>query len=567
MKNKLIFLTTLISVISLTACSFIRKHKIDSSDVTSISSSIDSKHEHIPGGPVTEGRVEPTCTEDGYYYSVVYCTECHKELSRERMTLEHLGHDIHIGEAHTPTCEEAGWEEYEYCSRCDYSTKVVISPIDHDYVLDPETHEYRCKYCGLYGGKEYNMTFDFLENVYVGYNARDIMPYYVTLTPEDHTFVIEWWEWVLTDDNGNTVKLIDCSEEYRFEEQYVGNNLRVDMYITVMHPENAMFSNDHTQITNLTVKTGNRELTKGTTKERYESLGYGYSLDFGPLQLDPEPVPQFDPDDSSYFTYGLYPQTHVNDGGLAHQLDLQVYYGATPVLNDWYLYEGNYYARVMGTEQTNGVVFDDGSQIAKNYPYWFKVEPIEWVILKDFNGQYYTAITNKLLDIHCFNESDEEREIDGRTIYPNNYEYSDMRKYLNGDFIDYAFPEGHEHLSVTTVNNRASTTENGNNPYAGQETEDKVYLLSYQECSANGYYPYDYSRSAFLTDYAKAKGATCFLYHSTYHYGTYWTRSPSSANQYWVTRINGGGAMNYSSSINEKNICIRPAIYMRLVVH
>ena len=112
MKNKLIFLTTLISVISLTACSFIRKHKIDSSDVTSTSSSIYSEHEHIPGSPVSEGRVEPTCTEDGYYYSVVYCTECHKELSRERITLEHLGHDIQIGQAHTPTCEEAGWEEY-----------------------------------------------------------------------------------------------------------------------------------------------------------------------------------------------------------------------------------------------------------------------------------------------------------------------------------------------------------------------------------------------------------------------------------------------------------------------
>ena len=128
MKNKLIFLTTLISIISLSACSFTRRHKIDSSDVTSASSSIDSEHEHIPGSPVAEGRVEPTCTVDGYYYSVVYCTECHKELSRERITLEHLDHDIHIGEAHAPTCEEAGWEEYEYCSRCDYSTKVVIGP-------------------------------------------------------------------------------------------------------------------------------------------------------------------------------------------------------------------------------------------------------------------------------------------------------------------------------------------------------------------------------------------------------------------------------------------------------
>ena len=70
MKSKLIFLTTLISIISLSACNFSRRHKIDSSDVAS-TSSIDSEHEHIPGSPVAEGRVEPTCTVDGYYYSVV----------------------------------------------------------------------------------------------------------------------------------------------------------------------------------------------------------------------------------------------------------------------------------------------------------------------------------------------------------------------------------------------------------------------------------------------------------------------------------------------------------------
>ncbi len=48
---------------------------------------------HTPGEPVEENRVEPTCTEPGGYDSVVYCTVCGEELSRERVVLPALGHD------------------------------------------------------------------------------------------------------------------------------------------------------------------------------------------------------------------------------------------------------------------------------------------------------------------------------------------------------------------------------------------------------------------------------------------------------------------------------------------
>ena len=48
--------------------------------------------EHIPGDPVQENVVAATCTEEGSYDEVVYCTVCGQEISRETKTAEALGH-------------------------------------------------------------------------------------------------------------------------------------------------------------------------------------------------------------------------------------------------------------------------------------------------------------------------------------------------------------------------------------------------------------------------------------------------------------------------------------------
>ena len=49
-------------------------------------------HEHTPAEPVIENNVDPTCTEAGHYDSVVYCTECGEEISRETVTVPATGH-------------------------------------------------------------------------------------------------------------------------------------------------------------------------------------------------------------------------------------------------------------------------------------------------------------------------------------------------------------------------------------------------------------------------------------------------------------------------------------------
>jgi len=89
---------------------------------------------HTAGEAVEENRIEPTCTEKGSYDEVVYCTVCHAELSREPKEIAALGHDLVNHEAKVPTCTEKGWNAYDTCSRCDYTTYEELAALGHDYV-------------------------------------------------------------------------------------------------------------------------------------------------------------------------------------------------------------------------------------------------------------------------------------------------------------------------------------------------------------------------------------------------------------------------------------------------
>ncbi len=88
---------------------------------------------HTKGEAVVENRVEATCTLDGSYDSVVYCSVCGIELSRERKVINSLNHDLKHIEAKAPNCTENGWNAYEYCQRCDYTTYSELAAKGHKY--------------------------------------------------------------------------------------------------------------------------------------------------------------------------------------------------------------------------------------------------------------------------------------------------------------------------------------------------------------------------------------------------------------------------------------------------
>ena len=73
---------------------------------------------------------EPTCTEIGWdAYDT--CSRCDYTTYVELPT---LGHDLVHHDAQAPTCTEIGWDAYDTCSRCDYTTYNELAALDHDLV-------------------------------------------------------------------------------------------------------------------------------------------------------------------------------------------------------------------------------------------------------------------------------------------------------------------------------------------------------------------------------------------------------------------------------------------------
>ncbi|MBR4881910.1 MAG: hypothetical protein IKU19_08240, partial [Clostridia bacterium] len=77
---------------------------------------------HVRGDSVVENRVKATCTEDGHYDKVYYCVVCGGEESRRTITTTATGHNLVDHEAKEATCTEIGWNAYQTCTKCDYST-------------------------------------------------------------------------------------------------------------------------------------------------------------------------------------------------------------------------------------------------------------------------------------------------------------------------------------------------------------------------------------------------------------------------------------------------------------
>ncbi len=78
----------------------------------------------------------PTCTKPGWD-AFDTCPRCYYTTFR---AIPALKHDLEHHEAKAPTCTEKGWDAYETCSRCDYTTYAELPILGHDYqavTVDP----------------------------------------------------------------------------------------------------------------------------------------------------------------------------------------------------------------------------------------------------------------------------------------------------------------------------------------------------------------------------------------------------------------------------------------------
>ena len=105
---------------------------------------------HIKGEVKIENATESICEKGGSYDEVVYCTVCNKELSRNTVKTEALGHKWNEGKITTqPICTEEGVKTFQ-CMVCGKTKTEKVSALGHDWAEDfTVDKEATCEETGL----------------------------------------------------------------------------------------------------------------------------------------------------------------------------------------------------------------------------------------------------------------------------------------------------------------------------------------------------------------------------------------------------------------------------------
>ena len=192
-------------------------------------------------------------------------------------------------------------------------------------------------------------------------------------------------------------------------------------------------------------------------------------------------------------------------------------------------------------------------------------EPIEWIVLD------YDAANNRALLVSRYG-------LDAKpynTSYTGvTWEYCSLRSWLNGDFLRTAFTaEEQGAILTTTVDNSKGQGYSGWSTGGGNNTQDKVFLLSYAE--ANKYFGVEHYNTSGATSntrsrvrptaYAIAQGAWTSTSYQTAEgeaAGWWWLRSPGHY-QGTAAYVNHGGALS-SYYVSSDDGSVRPAFWLNL---
>ena len=156
-------------------------------------------------------------------------------------------------------------------------------------------------------------------------------------------------------------------------------------------------------------------------------------------------------------------------------------------------------------------------------------------------------------------------------MYASNYKHSDIRAWLNGEFLNAAFGEVAQSLIETTeVDNSLYSTGYSSNWYVCEDTFDKVFLLSYREAvnSAYGFasssLTYDTARRMTVSDYARSTGADMDTSDSYFGCGNWWLRSPGYTYGDFARFVDNRGYADGGSYVYFDDFGVVPALNLTL---
>jgi len=119
-------------------------------------------------------------------------------------------------------------------------------------------------------------------------------------------------------------------------------------------------------------------------------------------------------------------------------------------------------------------------------------------------------------------------------------------------------------IVTTTVDNSKSQGNSKWSTSGGNNTQDKVFLLSYTE--ANKYFSNDQARRCAPTDYAIKNGAFTSSSYSTAEgkaTGWWWLRSPGSSSSS-AADVYTSGALGLDYGVHYRDGLVRPAFWLNL---
>lgn len=186
--------------------------------------------------------------------------------------------------------------------------------------------------------------------------------------------------------------------------------------------------------------------------------------------------------------------------------------------------------------------------------------PIEWLVLAR-DGNKALLISRYGLDAQRYNK-------DTTSV---TWETCTLRTWLNGTFYNKAFSSAEQAAILTTnVDNSKNQCYSGWSTSGGNNTQDKVFLLSYAE--ANKYFGVTYDNSSNTksrvapTAYAIAQGAWTSSSNKTADStdaGWWWLRSPGYY-QDCAALVYYDGSLFGFFSVNDASGSVRPALWVNI---
>ena len=222
------------------------------------------------------------------------------------------------------------------------------------------------------------------------------------------------------------------------------------------------------------------------------------------------------------FESGAYPQTKASSSASTY---LEANYSSlTPIVNDYYFYEGLLYAR----KQSAGTGYQE-EYVESNY-YWFEVNPVVWLVVSNTGNEYLVKSEKVLEDNIQFHNS----------LTPQLYYYqnSTLCTYINGMY----------NKMFRNDNIIQARTSGG---FGGA----KLYPLTYKEYGSNTSIDVVYEDAiGYTTDYTRTARTATYL--ST----TYWTNvffNQDSKNRAYMVQYENGVTYHVLATVRE---AIRPGM-------